>query len=150
MISQNWESGLTCSGCGEEIPVGADMLYGRHLACARKPPEVAEDPLDAARAVLEAGGRVALAKKHLRALAALACEGLGQPAVRRPDRGKRGLRWYARCPGWSAERVDAGLSTLEVAGLWLDILETGRTPPVSHEHLRMLLDAAQTAQPVKG
>jgi hypothetical protein len=123
------------------------MLYGRHLECARRAPEVAEDPVEAAQAVLDAGGRVALSKKHLRALAVLACERSGLAAVRHPDRGQRGQKWYARIPGWSVSRVENGLTLPEVAGLWLDALDIGRTPPVSHEHLRILLDAAR---PVKG
>ena len=142
MLSQNWEPGISCPGCGDEIAVGAQVLYGRHLACARvKAGSGQADPVQAAQAALDAGGRVAIAKTALRALSLLACEKLGSAPVRRPDRGLRGVRWYARIPGWTAARVDAGLSVPEVAGMYLDCLDTGRTPPVSHEHLRALLGA---------
>jgi hypothetical protein len=143
VLSQNWEPGITCPGCEQEIAVGAQVLYGRHLECARsKAGNGPADPVEAAQAALDAGGRVAIAKTQLRGLAVLACERLGAEAVRRPDRGLRGVRWYARIPGWLATRVEAGLSVPEIAGLFLDALDTGRTPPVSHEQLRMLVEAA--------
>lgn len=143
MLGQNWESGYVCPGCEQEIAVGAPVLYGRHPGCARKPSAGPDDPVEAAQAALAAGGRVALPKKSLRALALLACERLGTDPVRRPDRGLHGVRWYARTPGWTASRVEAGLSVPEIAGLFLDALDVGRTPPVSHPHLRALIEAAR-------
>lgn len=149
MLGQNWESGVICPGCEREIAVGAPILYGRHPQCARKAPDGPEDPVEAALAALHAGGRVALPKKHLRALALLACERSGQAPVRRPDRGLHGVRWYARTPGWTAARVEAGLSAPEVSGLFLDALDVGRTPPISHDHLRLLIEAArEEAEPL--
>jgi hypothetical protein len=142
LLSQNWEQGLKCAGCQEEIAIGEEIAYGRHAACARKPSSAPSDPVEAAEAALAAGGRVAIPKAQLRALALLACERAAVPPVRRPDRGVRGARWYARCSGWTAARVEAGLSMPEVAGMWLDILDAGRTPPVSHADLRKLLEAA--------
>lgn len=146
MISQNWEAGTVCPECGQEIAVGADMLYGRHPGCARRG-DTTDDPVAAASAILEAGGRVALAKKHLRALALSAALNAGFQPVRHPDRGQRGVRWYARIPGWTAKRVDDGLSTPEICGMWLDALDIGRTPPVSHDHLRAVLAAAGAPAP---
>lgn len=55
------------------------------------------------------------------------------------------MKWYGRLPGWSAARVEQGLALDEVAGMWLDALDTGRTPPVSHGHLRMIAEAARMA-----
>lgn len=142
MLSQNWEPGAICPGCGQEVAVGAQVLYGRHPQCARRSDGAPADPVAAAQAALDAGGRVAIAKPALRALALLACERAGTEPVRRPDRGQRGVRWYARIPGWSYARVEAGLSVAQVAGLFLDALDVGRTPPVSHEQLRALISAA--------
>ena len=143
MLGQNWEPGVTCPGCGREIGVGAQVLYGRHLDCARSRSNGGPaDPVQAAQAALDAGGRVAIAKPALRALALLACERLGAEPVRRPDRGRHGVRWYARISGWSVARVEAGLTVPEVSGLFLDALDHGRTPPVSHAHLKALLGAA--------
>jgi hypothetical protein len=141
MLSQSWEPGALCPGCGEEIAVGAQVLYGRHPGCARRANGSAADPVAAAQAALDAGGRVAIAKPALRALALLACEKSGAEPVRRPDKGQRGVRWYARIPGWSYARVEAGLSVPEISGLFLDALDVGRTPPVSHEQLRALIEA---------
>lgn len=139
MLGQNWESGLACPVCETEIAVGDPILYGKHPGCARKAPSGPEDPVQAAEAALAAGGRVAISKKALRAL----CLRASSQPVRRPDRGVHGVRWYARIPGWSAARVEAGLSVAEVSGMFLDALDVGRTPPVSHEHLRALIGAAR-------
>lgn len=147
MLSQNWEPGITCPSCGQEIPVGTQVLYGRHLACARSRANGGpEDPVQAAQAALDAGGRVAIAKPALRALALQACSKAGAEPVRRPDRGLHGVRWYARISGWSAQRVQEGLTVPEIAGLFLDCLDHGRTPPVSHDQLQALIDAASTAK----
>lgn len=142
MLGQNWEQGLLCPACEKEIDVGAPVLYGKHPQCARKNTAGPEDPVEAAIAAIAAGGRVAISKKHLRALAIRACERAGADPVRRPDRGMHGVRWYGRITGWTAARVDAGLSVPEVAGMFLDALDTGRTPPISHAHLKALIDAA--------
>lgn len=142
-IAQNWEEGLRCGPCGQEIPLGAPVLYGRHPECYQADCKaVPDDPVAAAYAALEAGGRISMPKKHLLALAQAACAA----PVRRPDKGQRGIRVYGRMAGWSAARVQQGLTLQEVCGLWLDALETGRTPPVSHEHLRMVAEAAAGAR----
>ena len=143
MISQNWEHGLPCAACGNEIAVGAQMLYGKHIECASGSRNGPDDPVEAAEAALAAGGRVAIPKAQLRALAVLACQQTGQLPVRRPDRGRTGVRWYARTAGWTADRVAAGLDVPHIAGLWLDVLDGGRTPPVSHPHLQALIEAAR-------
>jgi hypothetical protein len=142
VLGQNWEQGLVCPACETEIGIGAPILYGRHPGCVRKADSGPDDPVQAALAALAAGGRVALPKKQLRGLALLACARLGASPVRRPDRGLHGVRWYARITGWTAARVEAGLSAPEVAGMFLDALDVGRTPPVSHDHLRTLIEAA--------
>lgn len=142
MLGQNWESGLACPVCELEIAVGDPILYGKHPGCARKAPSGPEDPVQAGQAALDAGGRVAISKKALRALSLQACQQLGADPVRRPDRGQHGVRWYARIPGWSAARVEAGLDVPQISGMFLDALDVGRTPPVSHEHLRALIGAA--------
>jgi hypothetical protein len=90
--------------CELEIAVGDPILYGKHPGCARKAPSGPEDPVQAGQAALDAGGRVAISKKALRALSLQACQQLGADPVRRPDRGQHGVRWYARIPGWSAGR----------------------------------------------
>src|SRR6266568_3903771 len=132
----------TCS-VRTEIGVGAPVLYGRHPGCARPASSGPDDPVEAAVAALQAGGRIALPKRQLRALALLACQRLGTDPVRRPDRGQHGVRWYARITGWTASRVESGLSAPEIAGLFLDALDVGRTPPISHPHLRALITAAR-------
>jgi hypothetical protein len=141
VLGQNWEQGLICPACGTEIGVGAPVLYGKHPGCARKQASP-DGPVAAARAAIAAGGRVAIGKSSLRALCLLACEKTGEQPVRRPDKGQHGVRWYARIPGWTAARVEAGLSMAEVCGMFLDCLDTGRTPPISHAHLQALIDAA--------
>jgi hypothetical protein len=138
MLGQNWEQGLLCPACEQEIAVGAPVLYGKHPACVRRVSNGEQDPVQAAQAAIAAGGRVAIAKKHLRDLCLLAC---AEP-VRRPDRGQHGVRWYARIPGWTAARVEAGLDVPHISGMFLDALDTGRTPPISHDHLRALIQAA--------
>jgi hypothetical protein len=155
MLGQNWEPGVICPGCGQEIAVGEQVLYGRHVACARTRANGATaDPVAAAQAALNAGGRVAIAKPALRALALLACEKTGAEPVRRPDKGLRGVRWYARIPGWTPARVEAGLDVPQISGMFLDALDVGRTPPVSHEHLKTLIEAASgtvaTKEPALG
>jgi hypothetical protein len=143
VLAQNFEADLTCAGCGDPIGVGDPVLYGHHPACRRESgPQAQDDPVAAALAALEAGGRIALPKSCLRALALAACS----DPVRHPDRGLKGVRWYGRLPGWSAERVERGLTLREACGLWLDALDTGRTPPVSHDHLRMITRAAEAAR----
>lgn len=143
MLGQNWEAGLACPVCEHEIGVGEPILYGKHPGCARKASSGPEDPVQAAEAALAAGGRVAITKKALRGLCLRACERLGTAPVRRPDRGMRGVRWYARIPGWTVARVEAGLDVPQIAGMFLDCLDNGRTPPVSHEHLKLLIGAAR-------
>lgn len=138
MLGQNWEQGMCCPACGTEIGVGDPILYGKHPGCARKAASGPEDPVQAAQAALAVGGRVALPKKALRGL----CLAASAEPVRRPDRGMHGVRWYARIPGWSVARVEAGLTAPQIAGMFLDALDVGRTPPISHEHLKALIEAA--------
>lgn len=151
MLSQCWEEGLTCRGCGLPIPLAGDMLYGKHLECARGAAQgkrsaagEAEDVLEVARQKLAARGRVVLTGRQLRGLIVLA----GVKPVRRPDKARSTAGWYSRMSGWSLERVEAGLSAAEAAGLWLDHLDVGRQPPIRHADLEAVLgaiDAVTTA-----
>jgi len=144
VLSQCWEEGLTCRACGLPIPLAADMLYGKHLECARGAAQgkrsaagEAEDVLEVARERLAARGRIVLTSRQLRSLIALS----GVNPVRRPDKTRPPCGWYSRMTGWSLERVEAGLSAAEVAGLWLDHLDVGRQPPLRHADLEAVLGA---------
>lgn len=146
MLTTCWETGLACPSCGEEIILGEEMLYGRHLSCAR---QAAEDKhktargrtaLEVAVAQLEAGGRIMLSRAQLRDLVNQACQsGLPFAPVRRPDKALGPMHWYGRITGWSPARVAAGLSAPEVAGLWLDYMDVGRTPPVKNRDLSAII-----------
>jgi hypothetical protein len=148
-----WESGLTCDAddCGGEIPMGAEYLYwyGRklHPSCAardaasrRESAELEPDALIVAQRLLEARSRVILTRRQLRALVALADAQDGFEPVRRPDVGTR-CQWYGRLSGWSAERVRAGLSGPEVAGMWLDFMDVGRMPPLRLGDLEAIISS---------
>lgn len=146
MLTTCWETGITCPGCSTEIMVGADMLYGQHLACARKAAENrrkvagSQETLSAAQLTLQAGGRIMLTRTQLRALVTLACQSDPEfTPVRRPDKGHGPMQWYGRITGWSPARVAAGLSAPEAAGLWLDYMDVGRTPPISRRDLSGIL-----------
>jgi hypothetical protein len=148
LITTNWEEGTRCAACTEVIGIGEEVLYGRHLACARAQARARDslpdgDVLLLARQRLQVPGHLTLTARQLRALVERARRA-GVIPVCRPDR-RRGTAWYARLPGWSAERVEAGLSAAEVAGLWLDFLAVGRMPPLRHADLETLLDAAEAA-----
>jgi hypothetical protein len=147
MIQTCWEEGILCDACGQPIPFGQEMLYGKHLHCAHAQAEehqgVSGDlaaALAMAQEKLAAGGRLALSSRTLRILIRSACAHGADP-VRRPDAGSRGP-WYGRMHGWTSRRVERGLSLPEVLGLWLDYMDSGRIPPLSHNHLRMVLAAA--------
>jgi hypothetical protein len=142
LLSQCWEEGLTCRGCGLLIPLAGDMLYGKHLECARgaavgkrSAAGEAEDVVTVARGRLEAKGRIVLTSRQLRGLVVLS----GVEPVRRPDKTRSPAGWYSRMTGWSLERVEAGLSAAEAAGLWLDHLDVGRQPPLRHSDLEAVL-----------
>jgi hypothetical protein len=144
LLSQCWEEGLTCRGCGLPIPLAGDMLYGKHLECARgaardKRSAAGEalDTVQMARERLETGGRIVLTSRQLRELVVLS----GVVPVRRPDKARTPGGWYSRLTGWSQERVEAGLSAAEAAGLWLDHLDVGRQPPLRHADLEAVLGA---------
>lgn len=152
-----WESGLHCEAadCGGEFIMGEEFMYfyGRrmHPRCAsadaasrRQASGEDGDVMEAARALLDSGARVILTRRQLRALIALAAENGTEP-VRKPDTGRH--QWYSRMPGWSAERVHAGLSAAEVAGMWLDFIEAGRVPPLRRTDLAILMDVID--QPVR-
>lgn len=139
------ETGITCEECGNEFILGDEYFYyyGRRLhqgcasddAAARRGTD--HDPVTAARDILAAGCRVVLSRSQLRALvAAAAAQGL-EP-VRKPDSGRQ--QWYGRMPGWSAARVNSGLSASEAAGMWLDFLDVGRMPPLRTADLLALMD----------
>lgn len=152
MLSQCWEEGLTCRGCGGPIPLAGDMLYGKHLECARSAAQgrrsdagEAEDVMGVARERLAARGRIILTSRQLRDLVTLS----GVEPVRRPDKVKGPGGWYSRLSGWDPDRVEAGLSAAEAAGLWLDHLDVGRQPPIRHTDLEAVL-AAIDAVPVAG
>lgn len=148
-----WESGLTCDaeGCGGEFRFGEEIIYwyGRklHLRCAqadaisrREASGEDGDVMTAARHLLDSGARVILTRRQLRNLITLAQE-QGLEPVRKPDTGR--CQWYGRLHGWSAERVRAGLSAAEVAGLWLDFLDVGRMPPLRRADLEIILVACR-------
>jgi hypothetical protein len=144
LLSQCWEEGLTCRGCGEPIPLASDMLYGKHPRCARSAAQdrrsaagEAEDVVQAAQAKLAAGGRIILTSRQMRGLVDL----MREEPVRRPDKTKGSDGWYSRMAGWSRDRVEAGLSAAEAAGLWLDHLDVGRQPPLRRADLEAVLGA---------
>lgn len=145
-----WESGLTCDaeGCGGEFVLGEEIIYwyGRklHQRCAsadaasrREASGESGDVMIAARRLLDSRARVILSRRQLRDLIGLA-EKQGLEPVRKPDTGR--CQWYGRMHGWAAERVRAGLTAPEVAGLWLDFLDAGRTPPLRHRDLAVIMD----------
>lgn len=122
------------------------MLYGKHLECARGAAQgkrsaagEAEDVVQVARRRLAARGRIVLTGRQLRELITLA----GAEPVRRPDRVRPPCGWYSRMTGWSLDRVEAGLSAAEAAGLWLDHLDVGRQPPLRHQDLEAVLGAIE-------
>jgi hypothetical protein len=122
------------------------MLYGKHLECARGTAQdrraaagEADDVRETARARLAAGGRIILTSRQLRGLVALS----GVEPVRRPDKARTPGGWYSRMTGWSLERVEAGLSAAEAAGMWMDHLDVGRKPPIRHADLEAVLGAIE-------
>ncbi|MCW2929921.1 MAG: hypothetical protein JWM19_883 [Actinomycetia bacterium] len=145
-----WEAGLTCDDgeCGAEFTLGDEIIYwyGKklHPACARRDADSRRDAagtggaLEAARAILGSGARAVLTRRQLRELLALA-QDAGIEAVHRPDTGRQ--QWFGRMAGWSAARVQAGLSAPEVAGMWTDFLDVGRIPPLRRSDLATLADA---------
>ena len=137
MIQNIWEPGTRCKACDEEFGLGEEALYGRHLRCSQERAQAAESPEDAvtvARQKLAAPGRLTLTRRQLRELVTRS----GLIPVHKPDAGKR-LPPYGRMAGWSAARVEAGLSPEEVAGLWLDFLDNGKVPPIRHADLEKIL-----------
>ena len=148
-----WETGLTCDGpaCGREFVLGEEILfwYGRKLCqpCAaedaasrREAACEGEDVLAVTRRHLDAGGRVILTRRQLRELIALACADHSFVPVRKPDAGTGRRQWYGRMPGWATDRVEAGLSAAEVAGLYLDFMDVGRMPPIRHADIASLVE----------
>ena len=144
MLTQNWETGSVCRGCGREIILGEEMIYNKHLSCAqgaalqrRQDSGEDGDVVAEAHRRLAAKGRIVLTSRQLRQLIALS----GAEPVRRPDIGAGRVEWYGRLRGWTAERVAAGLTAAEVAGLWLDHLDIGRQPPIRHDDLDRIVSA---------
>ena len=144
MIVTNWEAGTACTGCGDPIELGQEMLYGRCMPCgqlaARTRSDAPGDPLECAREALGKPGRIILTRRHMRSLIELARSDDGFCPVRRPDR-DGSPPWYGRVRGWSPGRVARGLTAQETAGLWLDYLDSGRVPPVIREDLGRLVEA---------
>jgi hypothetical protein len=139
MLQNIWEPGTRCKGCDKEFGLGEEAIYGRCMDCAKGRAAIANAPADAvavAREKLAAPGRLTLTPRQLRELATRS----GLIPVRKPDAGKR-LPPYSRMSGWSAARVEAGLSPEEVVGLWLDFLDIGKVPPVRHADLEKVLAA---------
>jgi hypothetical protein len=144
------EPGITCDECKGEFILGTEYFYfyGRKLhqecasadAAARR--DDGNDPVTAARAILDAGTRVILTRAQLRALVARAVE-LGLEPVRKPDTGRQ--QWYGRMPGWSANRVRGGLAASEVAGMWLDFVDAGRIPPLRGCDLSVIMDVIESS-----
>jgi hypothetical protein len=148
-----WEAGLTCdaAACGQEFVLGDEILYwyGRklHPRCASQDAAgrrtaAGEDGsvLVIACRLLSAGTRVILTRRQLRDLITLACQ-CGIEPVRKPDTGRH--VWYGRMHGWSAARVQAGLSAAEAAGMWLDFLDVGRMPPLRQADLSVIVEAME-------
>ena len=148
-----WEAGMTCdsAACGQEFILGEEIIYWYghklHPSCAsqdaagrRKAAGEGGDVLAVALRQLGAGSRVILTRRQLRDLISLACS-VGIEPVRKPDTGRH--QWYGRMHGWSAARVQAGLSAAEVAGMWLDFTEAGRMPPLRNRDLIALTDAME-------
>jgi hypothetical protein len=139
------ETGITCDECGGEFTLHEEYVYyyGRklHQRCA----SVAaaehrgedDDPVEAARLLLESRARIVLSRAQLRALVSFAVA-QGLEPVRKPDSGRH--QWYGRLVGWSAARVNAGLAASEVAGMWSDFLDAGRMPPLRTRDLAILMD----------
>jgi hypothetical protein len=144
------ETGITCEACEGEFVLGTEYVYfyGRrmHQGCASA--EAASrrdadgDPVTAARDLLASGARVVLSRAQLRALVAIAVA-QGLEPVRKPDTGRQ--VWYGRMPGWSANRVNAGLAASEVAGMWLDFMDIGRMPPLRARDLSVIMDVIDHA-----
>jgi hypothetical protein len=118
------------------------MLYGKHPGCARSAAQDRrsaaredEDVVQVAQSRLDARGRIILTGRQLRELITRS----GVEPLRRPDKSRTPGGWYSRMTGWSAERVEAGLSAAEAAGLWLDHLDVGRQPPIRHADLQAVL-----------
>ncbi len=131
-----------------------EVLYGRCLSCAQKASrarrEAASAPesvLSSAREQLSRPGRIVLGRREVRTLIELACSSPGFVPIRRPDK-RPATRWYARLAGWDVSRVENGLTAPEVAGFWLDFLDVGRAPPVSHENLARLIEVIDAQGPV--
>jgi hypothetical protein len=146
-----WEAGLTCDAddCGGEFGIGEDFLwfYGQKLharcasaAAAGRREASGEDGnvLEAAARILACGERVILTRRQLRGLIAEAAAWDVVP-VRKPDQGRH--QWYGRMPGWSAARVQAGLTAGEVTGMWSDFLDVGRIPPLRARDLAVVMAA---------
>jgi len=152
-----WESGLTCDleTCGGEFVLGEEIIYwyGRklHPRCAqadatsrREASGEGGDVMSAARQLLDSGARVILTRRQLRDLIGLTAE-QGLEPVRKPDTGR--CQWYGRMHGWAAERVRAGLTAAEVAGLWLDFLDAGRMPPLRGRDLSVIVELISSGDP---
>lgn len=144
MMTQCWEEGLTCRGCGKLIPLGGDMLYKQHPSCARRAAEDRRttatedgDVVAVARLRLAAKGRIVLTRKQLRELITLAAV----VPVHKPDLGRGRMEWYSRLSGWDPARLERGLTPAEVAGLWEDHLDIGRMPAIRHQDLSQILTA---------
>lgn len=139
------ETGITCEECGAEFILGEEYVYyysrKLHQACASAEAAARRgtdnDPVTRARELLASGSRVVLSRSQLRSLIGIAV-GLGLEPVRKPDSGR--MQWFGRMPGWSAVRVQSGLSASEVAGLWLDFIDVGRLPPLRRNDLSILMD----------
>jgi hypothetical protein len=148
-----WEAGITCDAayCGAEFILGEEIIYWyghkMHPRCAnqdaasrREAAGEGSDVLAVALRLLGAGSRIILTRRQLRDLITLACS-VGIEPVRKPDTGRH--VWYGRMHGWSAARVQAGLSAAEVAGMWLDFTEAGRMPPLRQADLIVITDAME-------
>lgn len=146
------EPGITCDECEGEFTLHEEYVYyyGRKLhqrcasAAAAGHRSGDDDPVGAARALLESRSRIVLSRAQLRTLVATAVA-QGLEPVRKPDSGRQ--QWYGRLAGWSASRVSAGLSASEAAGMWLDFLDAGRMPPLRRRDLVALMDVID--QPVR-
>jgi hypothetical protein len=139
------ETGITCDECGGEFTLHEEYVYyyghKLHQACASvaaaEHRSEDDDPVEAARLLLESRARIVLSRAQLRVLVALAVD-QGLEPVHKPDSGRH--KWYGRLGGWSAARVHAGLAASEVAGMWLDFLDAGRMPPLRRTDLVALMD----------
>lgn len=146
ILTTCWEPGVSCGTCGAPVQLGQELLYGSCLSCARGKADLRDGDISdagliaAMREAVSKPGRITLTRKEIRRFVELARE--ADPSfdpVHKPDR-RPVTGWYSRLAGWDASRVAAGLTAAEAAGMWLDFLAVGRTPPLQHGQISAILE----------